>query len=111
MNAYKTKKQRVAKRLLEKEIARKGMTRSVENFYRHKNCLKTKKSLLTKTNEQLVSGLSRTIIPGSGIRNKLLKYIPPMYIHFGLNVENAIMSYCSKEISDLELLTSELREY
>lgn len=53
VNAYKMMKKKLERTLLKKKVGMKVMKRSVVDFKKIVNCPETKKSFLTKVNEEL----------------------------------------------------------
>lgn len=109
LNAYKIEEEKLERKLPENVVAMKAMTWSVVDFERTVNLLGTEKCLLMKTNKELFSCSPPTTTHGGLNEDKLLKHISPLYLGFAINVENAILKYCSRNVSALMPSISRLR--
>lgn len=108
MSANKIVREKLDKTLQKKELAIKPITQSLVDLERSAICLQTEISLLITTIAELHSWSSKTTASGGGITNNLRKYITPEYFTLESNEKNAILTKCSKEVSELAQFISEL---
>lgn len=88
----------------------KAMIASEVDLERTVNILETIKNLLMKTNEELLFCLSQIVPSGGRTTDKLPTRTLPVYLGFRFNFEKATMKYRSKEVFQLLLFISKLRE-
>lgn len=74
----KMEKEKLAKTLLEKEVARKSLTRSVLNSESNVNRLETEESFLVRSNKTLVSCSTQTTTSCGQITDKSLRLSLPV---------------------------------
>lgn len=91
VNSYKLEKERDARTLIHKEVARKAMLWFLVDFERTVNCPEPEKTFLRKTIEEHISSSSQTTTSGGQITDKFLKHIPSFFLAFAFNVEKEIL--------------------
>lgn len=91
-------KMNFVRRLLEKGVATKAMTRSVMDLEKTDNLLETWYGLLMKAKEEFLSCSLQTITSRGRIMHKLLKQLRSVQPKFAIKVVELILRYCSKEV-------------
>lgn len=96
--------------LLENGIATKAMTQPVKNLEKTINSLKTGRSIVIETREELASFSSQTNENGGRYTNNMPVYVPPVLLGLAFNVGKAFLRYCSRKASELNPFILEQRE-
>lgn len=73
------------------------------------NYLSMEMHFLMNTNKELPPCSLQTIISSGGIKDKLLKNVPPVYLEFLFDADKEILKYCSRGLFELVRFILELR--
>lgn len=102
-------KEKLEKILLEEEVVIEAMTWALLKLERSVISLKSQNSSFMKTSKELHFCLSQTSTYNTRNTDDLLKNSTPIFVGFALNVEKAILKYCSRNVFTFLLFISGLR--
>lgn len=109
MISYTMEKEKPKEKCLQNRIAMNTMTSSLVDPELIVNHPKTAKSLLMKMNRTLLFCILQMTRSGGRITKTFLKSSSQLYLRYQFVVEKGILKYCSKEIFEWVLFTSELK--